>query len=93
MIAALPLYMKLHSYGEYVFDWAWADAYERNGLKYYPKLLSEIPFIPVTDGRLLALDDQKRAALMALLQSLRQETQTSSAHILYPPADQASALQ
>ena len=45
LVAALPLYVKSHSYGEYVFDWAWADAYERNGLEYYPKLLSAIPFL------------------------------------------------
>src|ERR1700752_4923585 len=47
LAAALPLYVKSHSYGEYVFDWAWADAYQRNGLEYYPKLLSAIPFTPV----------------------------------------------
>ncbi|AMO99526.1 acetyltransferase domain protein [Collimonas arenae] len=93
LIAALPLYVKFHSYGEYVFDWAWADAYERNGFDYYPKLLSAIPFTPVTGGRLLARDDQARAALITVLQSLRKDTQTSSTHILYPPADQASALQ
>ncbi|WP_395826140.1 GNAT family N-acetyltransferase [Collimonas sp.] len=93
LIAALPLYVKFHSYGEYVFDWAWADAYERNGLKYYPKLLSAIPFTPVTGGRLLARDDQARAMLIAVLQSLRKDTQTSSTHILYPPADQTGALQ
>ena len=54
LVAALPLYAKSHSYGEYVFDWAWADAYQRNGLAYYPKLLSAIPFTPVTGPRLLA---------------------------------------
>ncbi|GGK61039.1 hypothetical protein GCM10007941_09070 [Amphritea balenae] len=45
-IAAMPLYLKNHSYGEYVFDWAWADAYQRHGLDYYPKLLTAIPFTP-----------------------------------------------
>ena len=45
---ALPLYLKSHSYGEYVFDWAWADAYQRHGLEYYPKLLAAVPFSPVT---------------------------------------------
>jgi predicted N-acyltransferase len=93
LIAALPLYVKFHSYGEYVFDWAWADAYERNGLEYYPKLLSAIPFTPVTGGRLLARDEPARAALIDVLKSLRKDTQTSSTHILYPPAAQASALQ
>jgi predicted N-acyltransferase len=93
LIAALPLYVKFHSYGEYVFDWAWADAYERNGLDYYPKLLSAIPFTPITGGRLLARDEPARAALIGVLKSLRKDTQTSSTHILYPPAEQASALQ
>ncbi|MDB5766632.1 MAG: N-acetyltransferase [Collimonas fungivorans] len=93
LIAALPLYVKFHSYGEYVFDWAWADAYQRNGLEYYPKLLSAIPFTPVTGGRLLARDEQARAALIEVLRSLRKDTQTSSTHILYPPAAQAEALQ
>ena len=52
LVAALPLYIKTHSYGEYVFDWSWADAYSRHGLPYYPKLLSAIPFTPATGPRL-----------------------------------------
>ncbi len=91
--AALPLYVKYHSYGEYVFDWAWADAYQRNGLEYYPKLLSAIPFTPVTGGRLLARDAAARAALIDVLKSVRVDSQTSSTHILYPPAEQAEILQ
>ncbi|MFC5476335.1 GNAT family N-acetyltransferase [Paraherbaspirillum soli] len=93
LLAALPLYAKYHSYGEYVFDWAWADAYQRSGLEYYPKLLSAIPFTPVTGSRLLARNAAAAAALIAALQRLRQDSQTSSTHILYPPAEQASALQ
>ncbi|MGI4846620.1 MAG: GNAT family N-acetyltransferase [Janthinobacterium lividum] len=65
--AAMPLYVKSHSYGEYVFDWAWADAYRRHGLDYYPKLLSAIPFTPVTGARLLARDEDARVALVAAL--------------------------
>ena len=61
LAAAMPLYVKTHSYGEYVFDWAWADAYHRNGVEYYPKLLSAIPFTPVTGPRLLAVDARARA--------------------------------
>ena len=60
LAAAAPAYLKTHSYGEYVFDWAWADAYHRNGVEYYPKLLSAIPFTPVTGPRLLAKDDAAR---------------------------------
>ncbi len=90
--AALPLYAKMHSYGEYVFDWAWADAYQRHGLEYYPKLLSAIPFTPVTGARLLARDEQGRSALIAALAALQERSGVSSSHILYPPQAQAQAL-
>lgn len=91
--AALPLYLKTHSYGEYVFDWAWADAYRRNGLDYYPKLLAAIPFTPVTGPRLLARDAAARHALIAALIALQEQGDVSSSHILYPGQAQASALQ
>ena len=93
LAAALPLYVKMHSYGEYVFDWAWADAYERNGLDYYPKLLSAIPFTPVTGPRLLAVDDAARAALIEVLVATQQATPVSSTHILYPPEAEARQLE
>jgi len=54
IVAAAPMYLKTHSYGEYVFDWAWADAYERSGHSYYPKLVCAVPFSPVTGPRILA---------------------------------------
>ncbi|MFC3109639.1 GNAT family N-acetyltransferase [Undibacterium arcticum] len=91
--AALPLYVKSHSYGEYVFDWAWADAYQRNGLEYYPKLLSAIPFTPVSGARLLARNDAARRALIKALTALQQGNEFSSTHILYPPEQEAQALQ
>ncbi len=93
LAAALPLYVKMHSYGEYVFDWAWADAYERNGLDYYPKLLSAIPFTPVTGPRLLAVDNAARAALIEVLVATQQATPVSSTHILYPPEAEARQLE
>jgi uncharacterized protein len=93
LAAALPLYAKSHSYGEYVFDWAWADAYQRHGLAYYPKLLSAIPFTPVTGNRLLARDAAARAALVQALVALQQHSHTSSTHILYPTAAEATLLQ
>jgi predicted N-acyltransferase len=93
LVAALPLYVKYHSYGEYVFDWAWAQAYERNGLDYYPKLLSAIPFTPVTGPRLLAVDATARAALIEVLRTTQQATKVSSMHILYPPEREAKALE
>lgn len=92
LAAALPLYVKGHSYGEYVFDWAWADAYQRNGLDYYPKLLSAIPFTPVTGSRLLAVDARARAALIEVLQGTQQASDVSSTHILFPPDEQARQL-
>jgi len=93
LAAAMPLYVKSHSYGEYVFDWAWADAYRRNGLEYYPKLLSAIPFTPVTGGRLLARDETTRSALVKALLALQQQADVSSTHVLYPPPQQAEALE
>lgn len=91
--AAMPLYLKEHSYGEYVFDWAWADAYHRHGLEYYPKLLSSIPFTPVSGARLLARDHASRQALISALMQLQGDLGLSSIHILYPPKLDAVALQ
>lgn len=93
LAAALPLYVKDHSYGEYVFDWAWADAYARHGLDYYPKLLSAIPFTPVAGARLMALDAHARAALVDVLAATQGATAVSSTHVLFPPEDEARRLQ
>ncbi|MET0983092.1 MAG: GNAT family N-acetyltransferase [Telluria sp.] len=92
LAAALPLYVKDHSYGEYVFDWAWADAYQRHGLDYYPKLLAAVPFTPVAGPRLLARDAQARAALIEVLVATQQATEVSSTHILFPPEEHARQL-
>ncbi|MEO7728733.1 MAG: GNAT family N-acetyltransferase [Burkholderiales bacterium] len=89
---ALPLYLKSHSYGEYVFDWAWADAYRRHGLDYYPKLLSAVPFTPVSGNRMLARTAQHRAALVNAALQFARETRVSSLHCLYPTAQQADEL-
>ena len=62
LVAAMPFYLKSHSYGEYVFDWAWANAYQQHGLSYYPKLLSAIPFTPTTGPRLVFSKSIKRAS-------------------------------
>ncbi|HJV76299.1 MAG TPA: GNAT family N-acetyltransferase [Noviherbaspirillum sp.] len=91
--AALPLYVKYHSYGEYVFDWAWADAYRRNGLAYYPKLLSAIPFTPVTGSRLMVRDAASETALIHALTGLQEASAVSSTHVLFPPESQAQRLQ
>lgn len=90
LVAAVPLYLKGHSYGEFVFDWAWAEAYERNGLKYYPKLLSAVPFTPVPGPRLLCNPAYRDVAAQALLQWAKR-SKLSSLHVLFssPPDQQA----
>ena len=93
LAAALPLYVKGHSYGEYVFDWAWADAYQRHGLAYYPKLLAAVPFTPVAGPRLLAVDAAARVALIEVLTATQRATEVSSTHILFPPEEHARQLQ
>ncbi|OYU44887.1 MAG: GNAT family N-acetyltransferase [Burkholderiales bacterium PBB4] len=81
--AGCVVYSKSHSYGEYVFDWAWANAYAQHGLAYYPKAVVAVPFTPVPSSRLLAVNDSSRVALVqALLEWCRQTTQ-SSLHILF----------
>ncbi|MEZ5650468.1 MAG: GNAT family N-acetyltransferase [Burkholderiaceae bacterium] len=92
LLAATPLYAKSHSYGEYVFDWAWADAYRRHGLDYYPKLLSAVPFTPVAGPRLLARDDALRTALARLLAEQAARANLSSLHVLFPDRDGLRAL-
>ena len=89
--AAMPLYLKSHSYGEYVFDWAWAEAYQRHGLAYYPKLLAAIPFSPVSGPRLLAAADADRTALVQAALALARDT--SSLHVLFPQPAEAALLQ
>jgi predicted N-acyltransferase len=81
--AACPLYLKDHSYGEYVFDWAWANAYEQHGLRYYPKALIAVPFTPVPGPRLLARDDAARAALVKAVLALCEKQALSSLHLLF----------
>jgi len=91
VIAACPLYLKDHSYGEYVFDWAWADAYQRHGLDYYPKLLDAIPFTPVPGPRLLARTPEHRLLLLRAIEQLARSAQLSSAHLLFLDEDDQAA--
>ena len=95
LTGALPLYGKAHSYGEYVFDWAWAEAFRRHGHRYYPKLVAAIPFTPTPGARLIARDDATRAALLggalAMLGGAGGDTAFSSLHVLFPTADEAAA--
>jgi hypothetical protein len=91
--AAMPLYLKAHSYGEYVFDWAWADAYHRHGLDYYPKLLCAVPFTPAAGPRLLAPTPELRQGLLRAALELAREIRASSLHLLFPPPEQASEVE
>src|SRR5436305_14307010 len=91
----VPMYLKSHSYGEYVFDWGWADAYERSGGRYYPKLLSAVPFTPVPGPRLLiapgAPVETKRHLIAGMVELTRQR-KISSLHINFPEAEDFEAL-
>jgi uncharacterized protein len=91
--AACPMYLKNNSYGEYVFDWAWANAYGQHGLDYYPKALVAVPFTPVPGARLLARDSAARTALVkALIQRVREED-LSSIHLLFAQAQDVKACE
>ncbi len=90
LAGALPLYAKAHSYGEYVFDWGWAEAYRRHGRRYYPKLVAAIPFTPVPGPRALAPAPQVRRALVAHAIDLVHGGAFSSLHVLFPPAAEAA---
>ncbi len=96
LAGALPLYLKDDSWGEFVFDFAWADAYRRAGLNYYPKLVAAVPFTPVTGARLLLAPDGDAPALRQRLLSgareLAVEIGASSLHLLFPPATEAREL-
>ena len=93
LIGAIPLYIKSHSYGEYVFDWAWADAYEKSGFAYYPKLLTAIPFSPITSTRLLANNNETKLHLIKALDSVMRQHELSSAHVLFPDDADAALLE
>ncbi len=93
VIAALPLYEKSHSWGEFVFDWAWAQAYDRVGLDYYPKLVSAAPFTPATSPRLLLADSSDATAARDLGKAaldLADELAASSLHIQFPTEAETS---
>lgn len=92
LLGALPLYLKGHSQGEYVFDHAWADALERAGGHYYPKLLTAVPFTPVTGRRLLTQDARIRGALISGVAQTMQQWEVSSWHINFPDTAEWNAL-
>ena len=97
LLAAAPCYLKGHSQGEYVFDYAWADAYARAGGRYYPKLQVAVPFTPVTGPRLLVPPgpeaDRARETLTAGLRALRAQTGASSVHVTFAGEPEAASLE
>ena len=92
LLGAMPHYLKHHSYGEYIFDHSWANAFERAGGTYYPKLLGAVPFTPASGPRLLVRGGRSdlKAALAKGALRLRDEYQLSSAHINFLPEQMPS---
>ncbi len=91
LMAACALYLKVHSYGEYVFDWAWANAYQQHGLAYYPKAVVAPPFTPVPGPRLLARDTASRVMLVKALMAWCEAEQLSSLHLLFAADEDIAA--
>ena len=92
LVGAAPLYMKGNSYGEYVFDWAWAEAYQRAGLEYFPKLLVAVPFTPCGGGRLMAHTQSDREILIDALLQIASQSEVSSIHVLFADPDEQQSL-
>ncbi len=96
LVGAAPLYLKRNSYGEFVFDWSWADAYRRAGVDYYPKLVSAAPYTPATGPKLLVAPDTERdivrRALADAALDLARELDVSSLHWLFGPAEETDWL-
>ncbi|MCF7982335.1 MAG: GNAT family N-acetyltransferase [Pseudomonadales bacterium] len=96
LMALMPLYVKTHSYGEYVFDWAWAEAYHRHGVQYYPKLLTAIPFTPATGSRLCIAPGQDRQYITRrIVEAIKQQVEEkgySSWHLLFPQKNEFDSL-
>jgi len=93
LIAAAPGYIKTNSHGEFVFDFAWARAYDAHGHDYYPKLLIAVPYSPVPGPRLLAHDAEARAALLAEIETEMRRGRFSSAHVNFHLADEGAAFE
>jgi len=96
LVGAVPLYLKTHSYGEFIFDWAWADAARRAGIEYYPKLVAAVPFTPATGQRLLVLPgasiDKVRPTLLCGVRAIADAERVSSVHFLFCTAEEAQSL-
>jgi len=95
VVACAPLYLKNHSYGEYVFDWGWAEAYTRAGGRYYPKLQCSVPFTPVTGPRLMVRDGagELRPVLAQALAQVAEAMEVSSLHVTFPAGPEMASLE
>ncbi len=93
VVGVVPLYIKSHSFGEYVFDWAWANWLHQHGKPYYPKLQVSVPFSPVTGPRLLTADDKVADALCQALLTIARQSRLSSLHITFPLEAEAHRLE
>lgn len=93
VVGLLPLYLKSHSRGEYVFDQGWAQAYQQHGQAYYPRLVSAIPYTPIGGSRLLAQDTTLQQDLLATAIEISERNQISSLHLLFPNRPQAELMQ
>ena len=89
LVGAMTVYAKTHSYGEYVFDWGWAEAYRRHGRRYYPKLVCAVPFTPVSGPRILAAHAPVRRAMLAHALELVRRHKFSTLHVLFLPEEEA----
>jgi len=96
LVGAVPLYLKTHSYGEFIFDWAWAAAAHRVGIEYYPKLVAAVPFTPATGQRLLVLPgasiNEVRSTLLLGVRAIADAERVSSVHFLFCTAEEARSL-
>jgi uncharacterized protein len=97
IVALCPLYLKLHSMGEFIFDWEWAEAAHRVGIQYYPKMLVGVPFTPVTGARFLTAQDEDRKSLIRLmgqaLAKVAADNKISSVHVNFCLAEEREALE
>ena len=92
LVGFIPMFIKHHSYGEYVFDWSWAEAFHKSGLNYYPKMISAIPFSPITGSRIIADNLDIKKMMVKALEKILLDHKISSCHILFPNQQDAFLL-
>ena len=93
IVGFMPIFLKEHSYGEYVFDWSWAEAFHKSGLNYYPKMISAIPFSPITGKRIIADNLVIKKMMVQALENILLDHKISSCHILFPDQQDAKLFE